>query len=114
VVIVVGGGVFGATAAWELARRGYAVRLFEAGDPPRPEAASTDISKLVRADYGVDGFHREMMERALPRLVGVERGVHPATFSPHRLVVVGRAVGEGLLRVRQLRGAVRARPPGDA
>ncbi len=66
-VIVVGGGVFGATAAWELARRGYAVRLFEAGDPPRPEAASTDISKLVRADYGVDGFHREMMERALPR-----------------------------------------------
>jgi glycine/D-amino acid oxidase-like deaminating enzyme len=32
----------------------------------RPEAASTDISKIVRMDYGSDGLYTELMERALP------------------------------------------------
>lgn len=33
---------------------------------PRPEAASTDISKIVRMDYGTDALTTELMERALP------------------------------------------------
>jgi glycine/D-amino acid oxidase-like deaminating enzyme len=49
-----------------LASRGWQVELFDAGPVPRPEAASTDISKIVRPDYGADLLYTELMERALP------------------------------------------------
>ena len=63
-LIVVGGGVFGVTAALELARRGQAVSLFDPGPLPYPRAASTDISKLVRMDYGADDLYTELAELA--------------------------------------------------
>jgi glycine/D-amino acid oxidase-like deaminating enzyme len=66
-VIVVGGGVFGIAAAIELNSRGHAVRLLEPAPIPRPEAASTDISKLIRMDYGADALYTTLMERALER-----------------------------------------------
>jgi glycine/D-amino acid oxidase-like deaminating enzyme len=65
-VIVVGGGVFGISAALELQRRGEWVELIDTGPLPRPEAASTDISKIVRMDYGRDDLYTELMERAWP------------------------------------------------
>ena len=64
--IVVGGGVFGVSAAITLASRGWQADLFDAGPLPHPEAASTDISKIVRMDYGPDALYTELMERALP------------------------------------------------
>ncbi len=64
--IVAGGGVFGVSAALSLASRGWGVDLVDAGPLPRPEAASTDISKIVRMDYGSDALSTELMERALP------------------------------------------------
>ncbi len=64
---VVGGGVFGITGALELNRRGWSVTLVDPGPLPHPEAASTDISKVVRSDYGEDTFYTHLMERALPR-----------------------------------------------
>ena len=64
-VVVAGAGVFGATAAWELARRGHRVRLFDPGPIPYPTAASTDISKIVRLEYGPDDFYTELSERAI-------------------------------------------------
>jgi glycine/D-amino acid oxidase-like deaminating enzyme len=64
--IVVGGGVFGVSAAGALASRGWQVDIFDVGPVPRPEAASTDISKIVRMDYGADALYTELMERALP------------------------------------------------
>lgn len=63
---IIGGGVFGLAAALELRQRGHEVQLFDRGHIPHPEAASTDISKLVRADYGADVFYTELMERAFP------------------------------------------------
>ncbi len=65
-VIVAGGGVFGVSAAISLVSRGWRVDLLDAGPLPRPEAASTDISKIVRMDYGSDALTTELMERALP------------------------------------------------
>ncbi len=62
---IVGGGVFGLTAALHLRARGYAVILFEAGPIPRPEAASTDVSKVVRMEYGADEAYMGLMEEAL-------------------------------------------------
>jgi glycine/D-amino acid oxidase-like deaminating enzyme len=62
---VVGAGVYGASAALELARRGHRVQLWDPGPLPHELAASTDISKVVRADYGGDVFYTQAGEAAL-------------------------------------------------
>lgn len=64
-IIVVGGGTFGVSTALELRRRGYAVQLLEPGPLPHPDAASTDISKVIRLDYGADEFYMALMEECL-------------------------------------------------
>ena len=63
--IVVGGGVFGLTAAIELASRGHAVTLLDPGPLPHPLAESTDISKIVRIDYGTDVDYTTFGEAAM-------------------------------------------------
>lgn len=63
--LVIGGGVFGATAALELRARGCAVTLVDPGPLPHPLAESTDISKLVRCDYAADEDYTALGERAL-------------------------------------------------
>jgi glycine/D-amino acid oxidase-like deaminating enzyme len=63
-VVVVGCGIFGAAAALELRNRGFDVRVLEAGGLPHPEAASTDISKVVRMEYGTDAAYMELAERS--------------------------------------------------
>ena len=53
------------TAAQELHRRGWQVRLLDPSPVPRTLAASTDISKVVRPDYGADEIYVEMADAAL-------------------------------------------------
>ena len=62
--VVAGGGIFGVTAAVELAGRGWAVTLVERGRLPDPLAASTDISKVCRMEYGADAGYMALMEKA--------------------------------------------------
>jgi glycine/D-amino acid oxidase-like deaminating enzyme len=64
-VIVVGAGINGVTVAIELKRRGHKVILVDPGPLPHPLAASTDISKAVRAAYGADGDYSELAERSI-------------------------------------------------
>lgn len=64
-VLVVGAGVFGITSALALARRGHAVSLIDPGPLPQPLAASTDLSKVIRMDYGADADYTAWMEDAL-------------------------------------------------
>src|ERR1700751_2723607 len=64
-VIVVGAGINGVTAAIELKKRGHEVALIDPGPLPHPLAASTDISKAVRAAYGADEFYTQLAERAI-------------------------------------------------
>lgn len=63
-VAVAGAGVFGVTAAIELAVRGHSVTLIDPGPLPHPLAASTDISKVIRMEYGADQLYMELAERA--------------------------------------------------
>ena len=62
--MVVGAGIFGVTAALELRARGHAVTLLDPGPIPAPLAASTDISKVVRMEYGPDRAYMALMEEA--------------------------------------------------
>jgi glycine/D-amino acid oxidase-like deaminating enzyme len=64
-ILIVGSGVFGLTAAWELRIRGWDVEVIDPGPIPRPTAASTDISKVIRMDYGPDQLYTRMAEAAL-------------------------------------------------
>ena len=66
-ILIVGGGIMGVTAALELRRRQANVTLIDPGPLPHPEASSTDISKMVRMDYGSDELYTEWMEEAFPR-----------------------------------------------
>ena len=65
-VLIVGGGIFGITTALELQRRGYQVAVIDQGPIPHPLASSTDISKAVRAEYGMDEEYTTLMEQARP------------------------------------------------
>ena len=62
--IIVGGGSFGISAAIELHQRGWGVDVFDPGPIPHPLAATTDISKVLRMDYGADEEYMSLMERA--------------------------------------------------
>ncbi len=63
--IVVGAGINGVTAAIELKKRGHQVILIDSGSLPHPLAASTDISKAVRAAYGADEDYTLLAERSI-------------------------------------------------
>jgi glycine/D-amino acid oxidase-like deaminating enzyme len=62
--IVVGAGINGVVAAIELRKRGHEVVLIDPGPLPHPLAASTDISKAVRAAYGADEDYTALAERS--------------------------------------------------
>jgi glycine/D-amino acid oxidase-like deaminating enzyme len=62
--IIVGAGIYGVTAALALAGRGHRVTLADPGPIPHPLAASTDISKVIRMEYGDDADYMELGERS--------------------------------------------------
>ena len=63
-VLVVGAGIYGITTALELKARGYHVAVLDPGPLPHPLAASTDISNVVRMEYGAVETYMEMVELA--------------------------------------------------
>ena len=68
-ILVVGAGIYGTTAALELRRRGHSVTLIDPGPLPHPLAASTDISKVVRMEYGQDRQYMQMVDKAIDGFV---------------------------------------------
>ena len=63
--IIVGAGINGLTTAIELSKRGHKVTLVDPGPIPHPLAASTDISKAIRAAYGADEDYTALAERSI-------------------------------------------------
>ena len=66
-VIVVGGGIFGLSTAVELAKRKHKVALLNPDTLPHHLAASTDISKAVRVEYGSDEEYFKMAEECMDK-----------------------------------------------
>jgi glycine/D-amino acid oxidase-like deaminating enzyme len=66
-VVIVGAGINGITAAVELRKRGHNVTIVDPGPIPHPLAASTDISKAVRAAYGPDEEYASLADRCIER-----------------------------------------------
>jgi len=64
-VLVIGAGIFGLTAALELQLRGYRVTVADPGPVPHPLAASNDVSRMVRMDYGGDGLYSSLGAEAI-------------------------------------------------
>lgn len=97
---VVGGGVFGLTAALELHARGHDVLLFDPGPLPHPRAASTDISKVIRMEYGADEVYMTLMEEARHGWLAwndewMAEGVGPLYHETGVLMVCRDPMGEG-------------------
>jgi len=65
--LIIGGGIFGMSTAVELAKRKHKVGLLNPATIPHHLAASTDISKVVRMEYGADTEYFEMAERSIDR-----------------------------------------------
>src|SRR3977135_744226 len=89
--LVVGAGVFGVTAAIELRKRGHAVRLLDPGPLPHPLAASTDISKVVRLEYGADEVYTELAERSIEGWRRWNRDFGVALYHETGLLLLRRA-----------------------
>lgn len=65
--LIIGGGIFGMTTAIELAKRKYQVGLINPDSIPHHLAASTDVTKIVRMEYGSDSEYFRMAEICLDR-----------------------------------------------
>ena len=64
--LILGAGIFGITTAIELRKRKYSVTVLNPGKIPHPLAESTDISKIIRMEYGSDIEYMEMVEECFP------------------------------------------------
>ena len=64
-VVIVGAGVFGLSGALALRQRGHQVTVVDPGPVPHPSAASNDISKMVRMDYGSDRLYSALAAEAI-------------------------------------------------
>lgn len=100
-VLVVGGGVFGLAAALALSGRpATSVLVLERGRVPHPEAASTDLSKVCRMEYGADEAYMELMEGARDGWLAWNRrwsaaGLDPLYHETGVLMVCLRPMEEG-------------------
>ncbi len=58
--LIIGAGVFGVYTAIELRKKNHTVAVLNPDQIPHPLAASTDISKIVRMEYGTDLEYMDM------------------------------------------------------
>lgn len=77
-VLIVGGGTFGLSAAYHLARAGYkSVTVLEKGASiPSPLSAGNDINKIIRGEYE-DPFYSELA------LAAMSEWAQNPVFAPH-------------------------------
>lgn len=62
--LVLGAGIMGLSAAWGLARQGFAVRVLDQDPVPNPRGASVDHHRLIRHAYGAQAGYMRMVDPA--------------------------------------------------
>ncbi len=93
-IVVVGGGAFGASAAVTLNRRGHQVTLIDQGPLPHMDASSTDVSKVVRMDYGGDEFYLRLAAEALNRWDQMNESLPSPLYHQSGFLLLARSVME--------------------
>jgi len=63
--LILGAGIFGITTAVELCKKKYSVAIINPGKIPHPLAESTDISKIIRMEYGTDEEYMDMAAQCI-------------------------------------------------
>ncbi|MEL6556936.1 MAG: FAD-dependent oxidoreductase [Bacteroidota bacterium] len=92
--VIAGAGIFGLSAALELTKRKYKVAVLNPNTIPHHLAASTDISKIVRTEYGSDELYFRMADICIDRWhdwndLFEEKLYHEAGF----LMLCGKSLG---------------------
>ncbi|KAJ3300459.1 hypothetical protein HK104_000044 [Borealophlyctis nickersoniae] len=64
-ILIVGGGIFGLTAAISLASRNYKVTILDRLPLPAADGSSNDINRIVRIDYGDRSVERDLALKAV-------------------------------------------------
>ena len=95
-IAVAGAGIFGLSAALELRSRGHAVTVVDPGPVPHPLAASNDVSRMIRMDYGDDKLYSDLGAEAIDgwHAWNDERG-KPLYHEDGFLVLIGRPLEPG-------------------
>lgn len=63
--LILGAGIFGLSTAIELRKQKFTVAVLNPGEIPHPHAASTDISKVIRMEYGTDVEYLRMAAQSM-------------------------------------------------
>jgi N-methyl-L-tryptophan oxidase len=88
-VVIVGAGVMGAAAAYELAGRGAKIALIDQSALPNPRAASVDHSKVFRFAYP-DAFYVKLAVDALARWRRLEEETGAKLLTQTGVVLIGK------------------------
>jgi sarcosine oxidase len=81
-VVVVGAGVFGAWAAWHLAKRKRRVLLVEAHAPAHSRSSSGGESRIIRMSYGPDEIYTRWSMNSLVRWKELFAETNDSLFLP--------------------------------
>ena len=86
--LIIGGGVIGRAAAWQLARRGESVRLLERFGPHHTRGASHGSTRNLNNAYS-EGFYLDLYDEALGQWRELSARAGVPLFSLHGLVTHG-------------------------
>lgn len=105
---VVGGGVFGLSAAWALTRNGHAVTLIDKSDVPDDRAASVDTHRFIRHAYGRARGYTRMVDDAYRALDTLWQDIGESFVTPTGTLIAADAPGaeelEGTIEVFREQG----------
>lgn len=98
--IVLGAGVMGLSAAWALARAGWAVRVVDQDTVPNPRGSSVDDHRLIRHPYGAAIGYMRMIDPAYAawNILFTEAGERP--YVPTGVLALANAPGGWLAASR--------------
>jgi sarcosine oxidase/sarcosine oxidase subunit beta len=80
--LIVGGGIAGLSTAWALAKRGFAVHVFEQGPLPNPKCSSYDEHRIIRHSYGQWTGYAALMPAAFRTWEALWRDIGTSHYEP--------------------------------